>query len=137
MGRFFIIWAIREKCVPKLNLVVGKIQFFVAIGLFPCWLSLRDLWTISVCCIFSIEPRTTSKPAGYHCPPLSPRVSSNSCPLSWWCHPIISSSVTSLSHCPQSFPESGSFPMSQLFTSSGQNIGTSAIASVLLMNIQG
>ena len=85
----------------------------------------------------SIEPRTTSKPAGYHCPPFSPRVSSNSCPLSWWCHPIISSSVTSLSHCPQSFSESGSFPMSQLFTSSGQNIVASAIASVLPMNIQG
>ena len=51
MGRFFIIWAIRGECVPKLNLVVGKTQFFVAIGLFPCWLSLRDLWTISVCCI--------------------------------------------------------------------------------------
>ena len=70
-------------------------------------------------------------------PPLSPRVCSNSCPLSRWCHPTISSSVTLFSSCPQSFPASGSFPMSQLFTSGGQNIGASASASVLPMNIQG
>ena len=57
----------------------------------------------------------------------------NSCPLSWWCHPTISSSVALFS-CPQSFPASVSFPMSWLFISGGQNIGTSA--SVLPMNIQ-
>ena len=68
------------------------------------------------------------------CPPLSPGVCSNSCPLSWWCHPVISSSVTLFSSCPQSFPASGSFPMSQLFASGGQN--TEASASVLPMNIQ-
>ena len=67
----------------------------------------------------------------------SPGVSSNSCPLSHWCHPTISSSVARFSSCPQSFPESGSFPMSQLFASDGQSIGTSASASVLPMNIQG
>ena len=70
------------------------------------------------------------------CPSLSPGVSSNSCPLSQWCHPTISSSATpTFSSCPQSFPVSGSFPMSQLFTSGGQCIGGSA--SVLPMNIQG
>ena len=57
------------------------------------------------------------------CPSLSPRVCSNSCPLSWWCHPIISSSVSPFSFCPQSFPASRSFPVSQLFTSAGQSIG--------------
>ena len=57
-------------------------------------------------------------------------------PLSWWCHPIISSSVVPFSSCPQSFPASGSFPMSQFFTSGGQRIGVSASASVLPMNIQ-
>ena len=62
---------------------------------------------------------------------------SNSCPLSWWCHPTISSSVTPFSSCPQSFPASGSFPVSQLFTSGGQSIRASASASVLSMNIQG
>ena len=64
------------------------------------------------------------------------RVYSNSCPLSWWCHPTISSSVVPLSSCLQSFPASGSFQMSQFFTSSGQSIGASASASVIPMNIQ-
>ena len=58
------------------------------------------------------------------CPALSPGVCSNSCLLTWWCHPIISSSVTPFSSCPQSFPASGSFPMSQLFASGGQSIRT-------------
>ena len=69
-------------------------------------------------------------------PPLSARVSSNSCPLSQWCRPTISSSVVPFSSCLQSFPASGSFPVSQLFTSGGQSIGASASASVLSMNIQ-
>ena len=60
---------------------------------------------------------------------------SNSCPLSQWCHPTISSSVGPFSSCPQSFPASGSFQMTQL-VSSGQSIGVSASASVLPMNIQ-
>ena len=71
------------------------------------------------------------------CPSLSPWVCSDSCPLSWQCHPTILSSVTSFSLCPQSFPASGSFPMSQQFTSGGQSIGASASTSVLPMNIQG
>ena len=58
------------------------------------------------------------------------------CPLSRWCHPTISSSVIPFSSCPQSFPASGSFQMSQFFTSGGQSIGVSASASVLPMNIQ-
>ena len=62
---------------------------------------------------------------------------SNSCPLSRWCHPTISSAVTPFSLFPQSFPASGSFPVSQLFASGGQSIGASASASVLSMNIQG
>ena len=70
------------------------------------------------------------------CPSLSPRVCSNSCPLSLWYHPTTSSSVTTFSSCPQSFPASGTFPVSQLFESCGQSIGASASASVLPMNIQ-
>ena len=69
------------------------------------------------------------------CPSPSPRVCSSSCPLSLWCHPTISSFVTPFSSCPPSFPASGSFPVSRLFTSGGQSIGASA--SVLPMNIQG
>ena len=58
------------------------------------------------------------------------------CPFCWWCHPTISSSVVPFSSCPQSSPASGSFPMSQLFASGGQNIGVSASTSVFPMNIQ-
>ena len=68
--------------------------------------------------------------------PSSPGVCSNSCPLSQWCHPTITSSVVPFSSCLHSFPASGSFLMSWLFASSVQNIGVSASASVLLMNIQ-
>ena len=71
------------------------------------------------------------------CPSLSPRVSSNPCPLSWWCHPTISSSVFPFSSHLKSFPASGSFPVSQFFTSGGQHIGASTSTSVLPMNFQG
>ena len=71
------------------------------------------------------------------CPSPFPRLWSSPCPLSQWCHPIISSSVIPFSSCLQSFLASGTFLMSRLFASGGQSIGTSASASVLLMNIQG
>ena len=71
------------------------------------------------------------------CPSPTPRVHPNPCPLSRWCHPTISSSVVPFSSCPQSLPSSGSFPMSQLFTSGAQSTGVSASASVLPMNTQG
>ena len=67
------------------------------------------------------------------CPSPSPGVCSNLCPLSWWCHPSISSSVIPFSSCLQSFPASGSFLMSQLFASWDQSIGASVSASLLLM----
>ena len=70
------------------------------------------------------------------CPSPTPGTYSNSCPLSWWCHPAISSSVVPFSSCPQSLPASESFPMSQLFEWGGQSIGVSASASVLSMNNQ-
>ena len=69
-----------------------------------------------------------------HCPSPTPGVHPNPCPSSWWCHPTISSSVIPFSSCLQSFPASGSFPVSQLFTSGGQSIGVSAWTSVLPMN---
>ena len=71
------------------------------------------------------------------CPSPPPRVHSNSCPSSRWCHPAISSSVVPFSTCPQSLPASDSFPMSQLFTWGGQSIGVSALASFLPKNTQG
>ena len=70
------------------------------------------------------------------CPSPTPGVYSNSCSSSWWCHPAISSSVVTFSSCPQSLPESGSFPTSQLFTWGGQSIRVSTSASFLPMNTQ-
>ena len=78
------------------------------------------------------EPQQARHP----CPSPTARVQPNLCSLSRWCHPIISSYVIPFSSCPQSFPASGSFPMSQLFTSGDQSIGVSASASVLPMNTQ-
>ena len=73
------------------------------------------------------------------CPSPTPGTYSNPCSSSWWCHPTISSissSVVLFSSCPQSFPASGSFPMSKFFASSGQSIGVSASASAFPVNIQ-
>ena len=77
-----------------------------------------------------------SQHASPPCPSPIPGVYPKPCPSSQWCHPAISSSVIPFSSCPQSFPESGSFPMSQLSASGGQSIGVSATASVLPMNTQ-
>ena len=96
----------------------------------------------SVLLLFSCSVMSISLwPHGLHharlpCPSQSPGACSHSCPSSWWCHPTISSSLIPFSSCLQSFPISGSFPVSQLFTSDGQSIGASASASVLPMNIQ-
>ena len=70
------------------------------------------------------------------CPSPTPGAYTNSCPLSRWCHPTISSSVIPFCSCLKSFPASGSFPMSQLFTSGGQSFGVSASTKVLPMNTQ-
>ena len=78
------------------------------------------------------EPQHTRPP----CPSPTPRVYPNPCPSGQWCHPAISSSVIPFSSCPQFLPASGSFPVSQLFTSRGQSTGVSASASVLPMSTQ-
>ena len=83
----------------------------------------------------SLRPHE-SQHARLPCPSPTPGVHSNSCPLSQWCYPAISSSVVPFSSCPQSLPASGSFPTSQLFSWGGQSTGVSASASVFPMNIQ-
>ena len=83
----------------------------------------------------SLRPHE-SQQARPPCPLPTPRVHSNSCPWSRWCHPATSSSVIPFSSCPQSLPASESFPMSQLFPWGGQSIGVSALVSVLQMNTQ-
>ena len=84
----------------------------------------------------SLRPRE-SQHARPSCPSPTPRVHSNSRPLSWWCHPAISSSVVPFSSCPQSLPTSEPFPMSQLLAWGGQSTGVSALASFLPKNTQG
>ena len=93
----------------------------------------RSVQSLSCVRLFA-TPWTAAPQAS--CPSPTPRVHPNSCPLSWWCHPTISSSVIPFSSCSQSFPASGAFQMSQLFSSGGQSIGVSASASVLPMNTQ-
>ena len=92
--------------------------------------------SITQLCPTLCNPVDCSTP-GFPVPSPTPRACSDSCPSSWWCYPTISSSVVPFSFCLQSFPVSGSFPMSQLFTLCGQSTGASASASVLPMNIQG
>ena len=101
------------------------------------------LWTFKIYCLQfsrsvvsdSLQPHELqhTRPP---CPSPTPGVYPNSCPSSRWCHPAISSSVIPFSSCPQSFPASGSFQMSQPFASCGQSIGVSASTLVLPMNPQ-
>ena len=96
---------------------------------------MRCCCSVTKACPILCDPINCSTPS--LCPSLSPRVCWNSCPLSQWYPLTISSSVVLFSSCPQSFPASGSFPMSWCFASTGQSVGASASASVLPMNIQG
>ena len=82
-----------------------------------------------------VTPWTAARQASLSSP--SPGACSNSCPLSQWCHPAISCSVAPFSSCPQSFPASGSFLVSQLFTSSSRSVGASALAPVLPIGYSG
>ena len=111
----------------------------------PIWLLPQSLDTEPAvhCCITQFSsiqsaqscPTLCEQHTRPPCPSPTPGVYSNSCPLSLWCHPTISSSVIPFSSCSQSFPASGSFQMSQLLASGGQSIGVSVSASVLPMNI--
>ena len=112
----------------------GIISFFLkAEQIFHCIVYyIFNMGSICLCCSVVSD---SLRPQGLQhtrlpCPSLSPKVCSNSCPLNQWCHLTISSSVVPFSSCLQSFPASGSFPMSQFFTSGGQSF-----APVLPMNI--
>ena len=94
----------------------------------------RALWSVQSCSTLC-DPIDYSMPAS--CPSPTLGTCSNSCPSSWWCHPTISSSVVPFSSRLQSFPVSGSFSISQLFTRGGQSIRASALVSILPTNIQG
>ena len=103
-------------------------------------LSFKPVFKSSSLLSYSVMPDSLPPQGLQHarllCSSLSPRACSNSRPSRQWCHPSISSSVIPFTSCLQSFPASGSFPMSQFFASGGQSIAASASASVLPMNIQ-
>ena len=124
------------KCGNRLNTL--KHYFYESKSIFfhPCHF---ESWLIRIiCCSVVKSCWTLCNPWTIACcPPLSPEVCSNSCPLSQWCYLTVLSCATPFFFCLQSFPTLGSFQMSWLFTSGGQSIGTSALASVLPMNIQG
>ena len=116
-------------------------SLWVKVGRTPVWKS-DDLGlqtssqfsSVAQSCLTLCDPMNRSMPG--LCPSPTSGVYPNSFPLSQWCYPTISSSVVPFSSSPQSFPTSGSFPMSQLFALGGQSIGVSASTSVLPMNTQ-
>ena len=115
--------------------VTSKCMLWVR-GLVP----LSEFWDISVQFSSSVMSSSLYPHRQQHArlpsPSPAPRAYANSCPMSWWCHSTISSSVVIFSSCLEYFPALGSFPMSQSFTSGGQSIGISASALVLPINIE-
>ena len=125
----FFIWLISPRNVLGYNLKFLMNSF--------CWSSVY-ITSVQFSCLVmsdSLRPHELqhTRPP---CPSPTPGVYSNLCPLNWWYYPTILSSVIPFFSCLQSFPESGSFQLSQLFTPDGQSVGISASASVLPMNIQ-
>ena len=118
-----VVLAIKDHVIFKQRQIFFFLYYLLL--LFSCSVMSNSLWPHGL------------QHAKLPCPSLSPGVCSNACPLCRWCRPTILSSVIPFSSCLQSFPASGSFPMSQFFTSGGQSIGVSASASVFPMNIQG
>ena len=120
---------------------ISVASFLLSLVFISCVIPPKHLWDPSVQFSHSVMFNSLRPHGLQHdrlpCPSPIPGACSNSCPLSRWCHPTISSSVFPFSSCLQSFPASGSFPKSQFFASGGQSIGVSASASVLAMNIQG
>ena len=119
----------KKECLLNLKLIFVSILLGIMLVL--------QFWNYFVCCYSVAHSCLTLCNPRLPCPSPSPGDCSNSCPLSQWCHPTISSSVIPFSFCLKPFPASGSFLMSQFFTSDGQNIGASASASILPINIQG
>ena len=123
-----------------------KIELWMIFSLFPLFVPLqRGLYppqfrgcSVQFSCLVMSDSSWPHGPqhARPPCSSPTPRVYSNWSPLSWWCHPTISSSVVPFSSCPQSFPASASFQISQFFASGGQSIGASASTSVIPVNTQ-
>ena len=126
---FFLIFLVRSRMYIFMVFYLSK-KFFMALLVQISSLQFSRLFVSD-----SLWPHELEH-ARPPCPSPAPGVYPNSCPLSRWCHPAISSSVVPLSSCPQSLPASESFPVSQLFAWGGQSIGDSASTSVLPKNTQ-
>ena len=127
--------SINRKRITKLSRKLTTIllpYIWRIMQLLPCHSVQFSSVTVVSDSLWPHEPQHARPP----CPSPTVRVYPNPCLLSLWCHPTISSSVIPFSSCPQSLPASGSFQMSQFFTSGGQSIGVSASTSVLTMNTQ-
>ena len=133
MYRYNLIWNIRLIFLGSITNKNKKIQGYDYVFLWILIESISSVQFTHSVVSDSLWPHGLQH-ARLPCPSPTPGVYPNSCPLSWWCHPTISSSVILFSSCLLSFKNPGSFPVSQLFTSGGQSIGASA--SVLPMNIQ-
>ena len=130
---FVFLWFISLSLISIHVVASGRISFFFLwVSNIPLHLSLLFSHSVMFDFLWLHGLQHTRPP----CPSASPRVFSNSCALSWWCHPTISSSVVPFSSYLQSFPASGSFPVRWLFALGGQSFGASVSASVLPMNIQ-
>ena len=123
-GRFFTVWATREVLFSIWVLDVLQFYFVVPFRVEKT-VFVYLLLVVAVQSVSRIWPNELQH-IRLPCPSVSLRVRSNSCPLSWWCHPAVSLCVALFSSCPQSILASGFFPMSWLFASGGQNIGASA-----------
>ena len=147
-GSIYIHWVewIRIHLLNKVKTSTIDFHFFINqlqnayLSLSMCWLPSKVRMYVSVQFSRSVMSDSLRPHESQHsrppCPSPTPGAYSNSRPLSWWCHPAISSSVVPFSSCPQFLPASGPFPMSQLFAWGGQSIGVSASTSLLPMNTQ-
>ena len=137
-GCLLFIWLLNTENLwtfLSLTFLTGNIITSFMLFLFPCGESWKAHHFSSVQFSHSVMSDSLRPYKSQHvrppCPSLTPRVHTDSCPSSQWCHPAISSSVVTFSSCPQSLPTSESFPMSQLFAWGGQSTGVSALASFL------
>ena len=133
-GGFFTTWAVGEARCIRWNNHSSEIYFEIFVIYNEKYIFASVQFSHSV--MSDSLPPHEWQHARPPCPSPTPGVHSNPCSSSWWCHPTISSSVIPFSSCPQSFPASGSFQVSQFFASGGQSIGVSASISVLPMNTQ-
>ena len=128
---FFVLLCLAPLFLPPLPFVL-TVPLYLLLILCYLFSSIQFSCSVMSDSLRPHRPQHTRPP----CLSSTPRVYTNSCPLNWWCHPAISSSVVPFFSYPLSFPASGSFQMSQLFASGGQSVGVSASTSVLPMNIQ-